>query len=73
MDIPNIFIQPYLENTDKRNILILCGAAAEILLRLAPKVYEEFIKKIKIKNIIFRMYKYNLRHHQDRIVILQQV
>ena len=53
LDIPNIFIQTYLENTDKRIILILRGAAAEILLGLVPEVYEEFVEIIKNKKVLY--------------------
>ena len=49
LDISNVFIQTYLENSDKRIILILRGATVEILLRLVPKVYKEFVEIVKNK------------------------
>ena len=44
LDTPNAFIQTYLENVDERIILILRGIAAEILVGIAPEIYEDYIE-----------------------------
>ena len=43
LDVPNAFIQTYLEDEDERIILVLRGLAAELLIAEAPDIYKPFI------------------------------
>ena len=53
LDVPNAFIQTYLENEEERIILVLRGKAAEILIGLAPEVYKEYAHTEKEKTVLY--------------------
>ena len=53
LDVPNAFIQTYLENIDERIILILRGIAIDILVGIAPEVYEEFVEVENSKKVLY--------------------
>ena len=53
LDVPNAFIQTYLENVDERIILILRGIAAQILIDIAPEVYESYVEIENGRSVLY--------------------
>jgi hypothetical protein len=52
LDVPNAFIQTYLENKDERIILVLRGLAADLLIDIEPK-YKEFVEVEKGQSVLY--------------------
>ena len=48
LNVLNVFIQTYLENKNKRIILVLREEIAKILINIAPKIYKQFVEVEKI-------------------------
>ena len=53
LDVPNAFIQTYLEDVNKQIILILRGTAAEILINIAPNIYLPFLEYEKGQKVLY--------------------
>ena len=43
LDIPNVFIQTFLEDADEKIIMILRGEIAELLVMIAPQTYSKYV------------------------------
>ena len=43
VDIPNAFIQTVVTDKEKRVIICICGILVDILVRIAPDVYKDYI------------------------------
>lgn len=53
LDVPNAFIQTYLEDESERIILILRGLAVQILVEIDPSVYKSFVEIEKGKEVLY--------------------
>ena len=53
VDIPNAFIQTYLENEDDKIIMILRGEIAELLVKIAPEIYSEYVEIEKGNKVLY--------------------
>jgi len=53
LDVPNAFIQTYLENEKERIILVLRGQAAEILIDIAPTIYKDYAHTEAGKTVLY--------------------
>ena len=53
VDIPNAFIQTYLKNADDKIIMILRGEIAELLVKIAPEIYSEYIEIEKGNKVLY--------------------
>ena len=43
IDIPNTFIQTMVEDTSKHVIIRLCGMLVDMLVKITPEVYKDYV------------------------------
>ena len=73
LDVPNAFIQTYLEDEDERIILVLRGQAADILVSIDPEYYQPYIHiergetvlYLECTNVIYGTIKAALLFYKD--------
>ena len=53
LDVPNAFIQTYLEDESERIILILRGLAVKILVEIDPSICESYVEIEKGKEVLY--------------------
>jgi len=81
LDIPNAFIQTYIEKDDEKIIMILRDRLAEIMEIIAPQIYSKYVqvekgKKIlyvQCQNVIYGTLKAALQFYQKFVKDLKEI
>ncbi len=50
IDVPNAFIQTVVEDESKRVIICICGMLVDMLVKIAPEVYKDYVSMDKRGN-----------------------
>jgi hypothetical protein len=82
IDIPNAFVQTRLENEEDKAIMRLRGKLAELMVKVAPKIYTKYViinRKgktvlyVRLLNALYGIMKAALLYDQHCVTDLQSI